>query len=191
MFFLRPPTDERIFELLRGLEGAELTYMDQGITREDLEAAPPGFRLDRYGTEFGRGRALFERACAALSRIENYPRSFTRIVREPGELAPGSMFATLAFHFGFVSAHPCRVLYVQRERDRFAFGFGTLPGHAESGEERFRVSIVDDVVRYDVQAFSRPHGFWSRLGAPVARFYQVRFQRETVETMRALCAEPA
>ncbi|MBK7778360.1 MAG: DUF1990 family protein [Sandaracinaceae bacterium] len=33
-------------------------------------------------------------------------------------------------------------------------------------------------MRYDVQAFSRPHGVLSRLGAPVARSYQLRFQRD-------------
>ncbi|MBK6811923.1 MAG: DUF1990 domain-containing protein [Sandaracinaceae bacterium] len=80
----------------------------------------------------------------------------------------------------------CRVIYVAREPSSFAFGFGTLPGHAESGEESFRVTLDDDVVRYDVQAFSRPHGVLSRLGAPVARSYQLRFQRETLEWMRAL-----
>lgn len=191
MFHLRAPDDDRIQRALRELAPVDFTYADVGITEADLASAPPGFRLDRYGTELGSGRAVFERAREALARIENYPRSFTRIVRAPGELEPGAMFATLASHWGFVSVHPCRVIYVVRAPDRFAFGFGTLPGHAESGEERFQVTIADDVVRYDVQAFSRPHGFWSRLGAPIARLYQTRFQRETVETMRALCAAPA
>ena len=44
-------------------------------------------------------------------------------------------------HLGPVRA-PCRVVYVVDEPDRRGFAYGTLPGHAESGEERF-------VVRYD------------------------------------------
>jgi uncharacterized protein (UPF0548 family) len=144
--------------------------------------------LDRYGVELGRGRAVFDRARAALSRIENYPRSFTRIVHRPMKLEPGVQFATVASHMGFYSVHPCRVLYVIDEPSRFGVGFGALPGHAECGEERFVVTLEDEVVRYDVQAFSRPHTLLARLGAPVTRAYQRRFQRETVETMRRASA---
>ena len=44
-------------------------------------------------------------------------------------------------HLGPVQA-PCRVVYVVDEPDRRGFAYGTLPGHAESGEELF-------LVRYD------------------------------------------
>lgn len=186
MFHLAPPTDHQVLALLRSRAGEPFTYRDVGLTRTPLSAAPPGFVLDRYGAELGRGREVFDRACAALARIDNYPPSFTRVVRAPGELEPGSLFATVAKHLGFVSVHPCRVIYVAREPSSYAFGFGTLPGHAESGEESFRVTLEGDVVRYDVQAFSRPHGVLARLGGRVARAYQLRFQRETLERMRAL-----
>ena len=41
---------------------------------------------------------------------------------------------------------------------RFGFGYGTLPGHAERGEERFSVewNREDGCVYYDVFAFSHP-----------------------------------
>lgn len=187
MFHLHPPTDEAIRATLRGLAEAPFTYADVGATLAPLAEAPPGFVLDRYGVDLGRGRRVFERARDALSRIENYPASFTRIVRAHEELAPGALFATVAAHLGFASVHPCRVIHVVRERDpdRFGFTFGTLPGHAESGEESFTVTMSDDQVRYDVLAFSRPSGLLARLGAPVARAYQRRFQRETLATMRA------
>lgn len=188
MFYLRAPSDDRILALLDGLRDAELTYAPQGSTREDLSHAPTGFVLDRYGVELGRGRAVFDRARAALSRIENYPPSFTRIVRRPTKLEPGGQFATVVSHMGFCSVHPCRILYVIDEPARFGFGFGTLPGHAECGEERFLVSLEDETVRYDVQAFSRPHAPLARLGAPVTRAYQRRFQRETVQVMRRASA---
>lgn len=188
MFYLRAPSEDRILALLDGLRDAELTYAPQGSTREDLSRPPTGFVLDRYGVELGRGRHVFDRARAALSRIENYPPSFTRIVRRPTKLEPGVRFATVVSHMGFCSVHPCRILYVIDEPARFGFGFGTLPGHAESGEERFVVTLEDQSVRYDVQAFSRPHALLARLGAPVTRAYQRRFQRETVEAMRRASA---
>lgn len=158
------------------------TYADVGATEDDLAEAPRGFHLDRYGAVVGEGRPAFERCCEALGRIGNYP-AFSRIVRRPGELVPGSLFATVVTHFGFVSVHPCRVIYVLRGPDRFGFGFGTLPGHAESGEERFTVRLDGQQVRYEVQAFSRPTGLLPRLGAPVARSFQLRFQRETLAVM--------
>lgn len=187
VFFLSEPSDDDIRSLLGTVADAPYTHRDVGLTEGALDAAPRGFRLDRYGTDLGEGRAVFERAVAALARIENYPPSFTRVVRQAGELAPGHVFATVASHLGFVSVHPCRVLYVIREHTRFGFGFGTLPGHAESGEERFVVELVGSMTRYEVLAFSRPTGLITRLGAPVARSYQLRFQRETLATMRRLC----
>lgn len=185
LFFLAPPSDARVRQLLRERATRPFTYEAVGASEADLTEAPPGFQLDRYGAVVGRGRPAFERCCLALGRLANYPPSFTRIVRDSGEVAPGTLFATVIRHFGFVSVHPCRVIYVVREPDRYGFGFGTLPGHAESGEERFLVHYDGDAVRYEVQAFSRPIGLLPRLGAPVARSFQLRFQRETVETMRS------
>jgi alpha-ketoglutarate-dependent taurine dioxygenase len=46
---------------------------------------------------------------------------------------------------------------------RFAFAYGTLAEHAESGEERFQVEWrEDDSVWYDILAFSRPNQLFSR-----------------------------
>ncbi len=52
---------------------------------------------------------------------------------------------------------------------RFGFAYGTLPGHVESGEERFLVEWDrgDDAVWYDILAFSRPNHVLTRLGYPV------------------------
>jgi uncharacterized protein (UPF0548 family) len=188
VFFVSVPSDDQIRDLLRRLGDKPCTYADVGITKHDLKVAPRGFQLDRYGTELGQGREVFARASAVLARIGNYPQSFTRIVREHGELTTGHQFATVATHLGFASVHPCRVLYVVRDDHRFGFGFGTLPGHVESGEERFMVRIDGQRVSYEVQAFSRPDGVLARLGARIARQYQLRFQRETLQMMRSACS---
>jgi uncharacterized protein (UPF0548 family) len=186
LFYLSSPTDEEIRALLRARAEAPFTYKDVGVTRDELSVAPSGFKLDRYGTELGRGQEVFERAREVLGKIGNYPPSFTRVVRLTDVIEPGMMFATVASHFGFVSVHPCRMIFVEQNEHRLAFGFGTLRGHAESGEERFEVSIREDVVRYDVQAFSRPDGWVARIGAPVNRAFQLRFQRETKAWMGSL-----
>jgi uncharacterized protein (UPF0548 family) len=76
-------------------------------------------------------------------------------------------------HLGPVRA-PCRVVYVVDEPDRRGFAYGTLPGHAESGEERFvvRYDPTTDEVHGEVTAFSRHATWWSRLGSPVTSVIQ-------------------
>ncbi|WP_349897051.1 DUF1990 family protein [Parafrigoribacterium soli] len=52
---------------------------------------------------------------------------------------------------------PARVVYVINDKKRKGFGYGTLAGHPESGEESFMVELGDDgSVWFEVRAFSRP-----------------------------------
>lgn len=80
---------------------------------------------------------------------------------------------------------PCRVLYVDHEADRFAFAYGTLPGHPERGEEAFVVERHGGDTVFRIIAFSRPADLATRLGEPVARRIQRRF---TARYLRALAA---
>ena len=72
------------------------------------------------------------------------------------------------------------------EPARRGFAYGTLPGHAESGEERFLVEWdrSDNAVWYDIVAFSRPKHPLARLGYPLTRRTQKRFARDSVAAMR-------
>jgi uncharacterized protein (UPF0548 family) len=69
---------------------------------------------------------------------------------------------------------PCRVVYVVDEADRRGFAYGTLPGHAESGEELFMVRYdpTTDEVFAEVRAFSRHATWWSKAAAPVTSVLQ-------------------
>jgi uncharacterized protein (UPF0548 family) len=78
----------------------------------------------------------------------------------------------------------CRVVYAVVETgpvSRFGFAYGTLPGHVESGEERFLIEWDrgDDGVWYDILAFSRPNHLLTRLGYPLVRRAQKRFGRDS------------
>jgi uncharacterized protein (UPF0548 family) len=76
-------------------------------------------------------------------------------------------------HLGPLRA-PCRVVYIVDEPNRRGFAYGTLPGHAEKGEELFvvRYDPATDKVYADVTAFSRHATWWSRLGSPVTSMAQ-------------------
>lgn len=191
MFFLRPPSDERVRTILSERAAAGLTYPHEGLTRRSIETAPRGFRLDVYGAELGRGELVFARAWDALRSFAHYPPSFTHVVTLGDELEAGLVFGTVARHFGFASMHPCRVLFVIEEDSplRRGFALGTLPGHVGCGEECFLLTLDPDtdIVGYDVQAISRPYGPLAFAAAPFFTLFQRRFQRETLATMRGHC----
>jgi uncharacterized protein (UPF0548 family) len=190
VFLLHAPNDDRVREWLRSLVDVPCTHDCEGVTRAPIDVAPPGFTLDAYSAELGRGEATFARAKAAIGRFEHYPRSFSRVVPLAGGLVPGLVFGTVARHLGFASLHPCRVLFVVDEPRRFGFGLGTLPGHVAIGEETFLVSLdgEDERVQLEVRAVSRPAGLLARLGRPIMRAYQRRFQRELCTELRQAAA---
>jgi uncharacterized protein (UPF0548 family) len=188
-------TDERVREILAPLADASFQHEPVGITRSQIAAPPPGYRLDVYGVTVGEGDTAFEAACARLRDFDHYPPSFTRVVKLSPGLAAGQVFGTLALHGGFASLHPCRVVEVIDETRprRFGFSLGTLPGHVLVGEECFLIELDEDSgrVRYEVRAVSRPAGTIARLGLPIVRLFQARFRRESCAVMRSRCDPPA
>jgi uncharacterized protein (UPF0548 family) len=106
----------------------------------------------------------------------------------------GSTVAVVARHYGFWSLNASRVVYVVDDRGaqpRFGFAYGTLPEHAETGEERFTVELrpADETVWYEIYAFSRPNGL-ARVGYPFSRRLQKRFARDSKEAMRRAAGFP-
>jgi len=81
--------------------------------------------------------------------------------------------AVVLVRMGFLPA-PCRVVYVIDEPDIRGFGYGTLAGHPECGEERFVVRRDPDTssVFAEVSAFSRPATWWSKAGGPLVSVAQ-------------------
>ena len=100
----------------------------------------------------------------------------------------GTTVGILVRHFGFWSLNAARIVYLINEQDSlemFGFGYGTLSGHAERGEERFTVEYhhSDDAVWYDLCAFSQPKHFLAKAGYPISRLLQKRFARDSLKAM--------
>lgn len=188
MFLLSVPGDEQVRARLRALADAPCTHDCEGVTRSEVASPPPGYTLDAYSVELGSGESLFDRAKDAVARFAHYPASFSRVVQLEGPLRPGLVFGTVAMHLGFASLHPCRVLFVIDEPRCFGFGLGTLPGHVVIGEESFILTRgdgdSDERVRLEVRAVSRAASLLARLGRPLTRVYQRRFQRELGAALR-------
>ena len=101
----------------------------------------------------------------------------------------GQVVAVIARSLCLWWLNACRIVAVVNEDgpvQRFGFGYGTLPDHAGSGEERLLVEWDrdDDGVWYDILAFSRPRHFLVRLGYPWVRCVQKRFGRDSAAAMR-------
>ncbi len=73
------------------------------------------------------------------------------------------------------------------ETDRQGFAYGTLPGHPETGEERFLVArMPDDGVHFSIDAFSRPATLLARIGGPLSTHVQQLITDRYVAALRTV-----
>lgn len=78
----------------------------------------------------------------------------------------------------FALKAPARVVYVINEKKRRGFGYGTLAGHPERGEESFVVQQEDDgSVWLEIRAFSRPSNWMWWAVYPALRFARFIYLR--------------
>jgi uncharacterized protein (UPF0548 family) len=152
---------------LSDLAALPLSYTEVGATAGPL---PAGYHHVQKSAVIGRGRRRFEDAADKGMRWGMLRGAGLRVEATTEVAAVGS---EVIVRLGPVQA-PCRVVYIVDEPDLRGFAYGTLPGHAESGEERFvvRYDSASDEVVAEVTAFSRHATWWSRLGSPVTSVAQ-------------------
>lgn len=161
---------------LEDLATLPLTYAEVGATANLAAPAdvgldlPAGYHHVHVAARIGSGRDRFEEAAESVMRYGMLRGAGLRVtasteVAEVGTLVLARLGPILA---------PCRVVYVAEERNCRGFAYGTLPGHAVSGEERFAVRYhpADGAVYAELVVFSRPATWWSRLGGPVTTLAQ-------------------
>lgn len=173
---------DRVRRFLDEQRALALTYDAVGATAR--AETPPGFVEDHNRQRLGDGEAVFARAQAAVRAWRMFPSPWTAIEPADAPIAEGTVVAVHVRVLGTWWLNATRIVYVLDEPRRFGFAYGTLPGHAECGEERFVVEwLADDSVWYDLRAFSRPRHALARLGYPFARAYQRRFGRASKAAM--------
>ncbi|WP_369136817.1 DUF1990 family protein [Modestobacter versicolor] len=168
---------------LAQLAGAPFTYAEQGATRDAV--LPAGYDHVEREHVIGSGRAEFDRASAAVFRWTAQRGAGLRIQASGPASTPGTVVLMTAGLRRLGLDVPCRVVWVVDEPDRRGFGYGTLPGHPESGEESFVVSLrPDGAVVYELRAFARLATRLARLGGPVAHRVQTLALDRYVVAMR-------
>lgn len=177
-----------------------LTHTAVGWTQSGVW--PAGFRPMQHRIRVGTGEAAFHRLAEGILTFELHRRAKLRIAAAPRAEVGESV--VVGFGLGdFRLNAPCQVVWVEKVQNqnenenedgdrRAGFGYGTLPGHPESGEESFAaVLAADGSVFFELNAYSRHANWFYRLGAPVARFCQELVTRRYLAAARQLAATPA
>jgi len=181
--FARPSSAE-LEAFLAEQRGERFTYPEVGATRGarttqvgplPADELPAGYAHDHNRQHLGSGVATFAAARDALRAWEMFPAPFAQVLRTP-PIVEGEVVGVLVHALGLWWLNSARIVYVIDVPRRFGFAYGTLPGHAECGEERFLVEhLPDDSVWYDLTAFSRPRYWGARATRPIVRALQRRF----------------
>jgi uncharacterized protein (UPF0548 family) len=169
--------------MMSTMEDMELTYPEVGAT---AAALPPGYHHLSRSRVVGRGETAFKTAADALMKWDVQRRAGLG-VQPAGPVRLGAD-VTLTLRFGPVRiTAPCRVVAVLDEPRLRGFAYGTLPGHPETGEERFVLAwLPDDRVLFMITAFSRPGRWYTRLAGPLARLAQGRATEAYLAALEAL-----
>jgi uncharacterized protein (UPF0548 family) len=192
VFLFAKPDPKQMERFLATQRNRSFSYREVGYSRR---IAPPGYRVDHNRVRLGEGRAAFARAVEAIRSWKMFDLGWVTTWPPAAPLEPGTSVAIRVRHFGFWSLNAARIVYAIDEEGpvvRYGFAYGTLPDHAERGEERFTVEWhhEDGAVWYDLYAFSRPNQPLARLGFPLARLLQQRFARDSKRAMaRAAAAQ--
>ena len=156
MLSLRKPSAESIRRFLAEQAKLPFTYSAVGAT---ATTPPAGYVVDHTRIKLGEGEPVFRSAIAALQRWEQFRLGWVEAWSPDTPIQSGEVVAVMGRAIGLWWLNACRIVYVVDESgpiSKFGFAYGTLPGHVESGEERFLIEWdrADNSVWYDILAFS-------------------------------------
>jgi uncharacterized protein (UPF0548 family) len=134
---------------------------------------PDGYRRIRGRAAVGTGERVFAAAARTIATFDMQRGAGLRVRTAAPRAALGVEMASGLGVGPLRVWAPCQVVWVVEEPMRYGYGYGTLPGHPESGEEGFLVSIEPDgSVWFEVRAFSRPASRLVRLADPLVNLFQ-------------------
>ena len=161
---------------------SDLTYPHAGATRD--ARLPRGYHHLHHRMPVADTPDAFSRAREAVLAFAMHRAAGARVRTDADRATPGVRLTVTLGPFTV----PCQVVYVIDEPDRAGFGYGTLPGHQESGEEAFLVERdATGRVWLRVTAFSRPARWPTILAGPLAVAMQHGFARLLGRSLRRLC----
>ncbi len=169
----------------------EVTHAAVGWTLAG--AWPAGFRPMLHRVQVGTGQAAFQQLGDGILTFNLHRLAKLGVTAAPRAVVGG--IVVVGFGVGNLRLKaPCTVVWVEDTTNddgtrRRGFGYATLPGHPECGEESFAAELdADGRVFFELRAYSRHANWFYRCGAPVARFCQELVTRRYLAAARALAA---
>lgn len=165
-----------------------------GIGSTEHGQAPEGFPCVVSRAYLGDGQALYRRVADGVLAWELQKRSGLRVRADSDTVVPGARVVS-GFGVGpFRINAPCEVVWVHPVApgagpQSAGFGYGTLPGHPERGEEAFEVGIdAAGRVLLTITAFSRHSNWFYRAGGLAARAAQRHVTSRYIRSAQELAA---
>lgn len=178
------PNEKFLIHFLSLKKQADYSYQPLLGTQS---ASVKGFDNDLNGILLGKGEHVWDKAKEALKKWEQFPPEWTRIYNASTPLEKGQTVAVLFKLFGIWWINSARIIYNFDEDHRFGFAYGTLEGHVEKGEECFWIEKDEEGnIYYKIKAFSKPEFWGAKLAYPLARAYQRRFVKDSMNRMKSL-----
>jgi len=168
--------------LLRRAREATPTYDHVGSTLDPLRWSAPD--VHSHHLSVGRGAQAFAAARTAL-RTWVPQRAIGADVMPPAQPVALDETVLLVLRRGplYVVA-PDRIVAVVDEPGRFAFAYGTLPGHPERGEESFTVERqLDDTVQATIRLQAGPGTITAQAAAPIVSRLQAVAPRRYLQAI--------
>ena len=190
MIVLGKPSNQIIKEFLSSQIDQPFSYKEIGMTRE-TKLIYPDYVTDHSRIHLGEGSAVFDRAVKGLRDWQHFKLSWLSICSGEIAIEPRSIVGLLIPLGPFSLLYACRIVYVINNEDngiqKYGFAYGTLPQHAECGEERFTLewNKLDNTVWYDILSFSHPNNFLIKIANPIARLVQKKFAHDSKLAMYA------
>lgn len=173
----------------------QLTYSESGYTRRPYPQPlthhwPEGYRLvlRREGLEVPDPAAGYLRLARGILNWDLHRKSGLRVAPGTPRAAPGVEMASGVGVGPLRYYAPCRVLWAEEPAvdehgapvpgQRAGFGYGTLPGHPEQGEEGFYAELDGEGrLVFRIAAYSRPANRIIAAGGFANRGVQAFFTR--------------
>lgn len=137
---------------------------------------------DTYSIDLRSGpsepAAAFERAVDRLFRYDIFPPELMRacVCTADGRIAPDAVVVQRVRVGLPIMESAVRVVDVWHRQAADSadagFAYATLEGHPERGVSRFRVVRERSIVRFEIEAISRPGSVLTSIARPIARRFQ-------------------
>ena len=183
---MRPLTEKRLAD-------GGLNY--PGIGSTESGQLPEGYHCLVSQNYLGEGLAVYRRVAQGILSWELQRRSGMRVRTESEAVTPGTRIVSVFGIGPFRINAPCEVVWVRQPLpgggpQSAGFGYGTLPGHPERGEEAFEVELdAQGRVLLKITAFSRHATWFYQAGGLVARAAQRHITSRYIEGARQLAAD--